>query len=142
MIDLNVTLIIQLVVVLILMVILSQMAFKPFLRLMFTRREWLNDMEKKTRELKQCLEEMMERYQEAMAMAQAQGIAIREEIRKESLQKEMEILQKAREEANSLLQELKAKIAQEMEIAKGQLQEKARELSRIMVERILGRSLS
>ncbi len=142
MIDLNVTLIIQLVVVLILMVILSQMAFKPFLRLMFTRREWLNDMEKKTRELKQCLEEMMERYQEAMAMAQAQGIAIREEIRKESLQKEMEILQKAREEANSLLQEMKAKIAQEMEIAKGQLQEKARELSRIMVERILGRSLS
>lgn len=142
MIDLNFTLIIQLVVVLILMVILSQMAFKPFLRLIYARREWINDMEKKTRELKQRLEEMMEKYQEAMAMAQAQGTAIREEIRKESLQKEMEILQQAREEANILLQEMKAKIAQETEFAKFQLQDRAKELSRNIVERVLGRSLS
>lgn len=142
MIDLNITLIIQLVVVLILMVILSQMAFKPFLQLIYARREWINDMEKKTKELKQRLEEMMEKYQEAMTLAQAQGTAIREEIRKESIQKEMEILQQAREEANILLQKMKAQIAQETEIAKGQLQEKAKELSRNIVERVLGRSLS
>ncbi|MGQ9694082.1 MAG: ATP synthase F0 subunit B [Thermodesulfobacteriota bacterium] len=142
MINLNLTLIIQLVVVLILMVILSQVAFKPFLRLMYARREWMNDMEKKTKELKQRLEEMMEKYQEAMAGAQAQGTAIREEIRQESLQKEMEILQQARKEANILLQEMKAKIAQETEIAKGELQERAKELSRTIVEKVLGRSLS
>ncbi len=142
MIDLNLTLIIQLVIVLVLMVILSQMAFKPFLRLIYARREWVNDMEKKTRELKERLEEMVEKYQEALALAQARGTAIREEIRKESLQREMEILKEAREEANLLLQEMKAKIAEETEMARGQLQERAKELSRNIVERILGRSLS
>lgn len=141
MIELNFTLIIQLIVVLVLMIILSQMAFKPFLQLIQARSKWLHNMEKKTREFKQQAEKMMEKYQEAITAALAQGAAIREEVRQESLRREMEILKQAREEANLLLREMKIKINQETEAAKSELQKRARELSQEIVEKILGRSL-
>jgi F-type H+-transporting ATPase subunit b len=83
----------------------------------------------------------MERYREAIAAAQAQGAAIREGIRKESLTKEMEILQKAMQEANRLIQEMKMKISEEVEAARAGLQFQAQNLSREIAEKILGRSL-
>lgn len=142
MIELNLTLIIQLAVVLGLMVILTQMAFSPFLRLIQARREWINNMEKKIRERQQRLEEMIEKYQEAMAAAQAQGAAVREEIRKETLKKEMEIMHQARTEANILLKEMKMKIIKEKEAAQAELHRRAQELSREIVEKILGRRVA
>lgn len=142
MIDLNLTLIIQLAVVLSLMVILSQIAFKPFLSLLQARKERIEGAEKRARELQQQAEELIERYREAISAAQAQGATIREEIRQESLAKEMEILQQAMEEANQVIKEMKMKIAEETELARRDLRLQAQNLSREITARILGRDLS
>jgi len=98
MIDLNFTVIFQLAIVLILLIALSNLAFKPFMRIVQHRKDWIEGAEKKARELQQCSEELMEQYRDSMSTAQAQGASIREEIRKEGITKEMEILQKAMEE--------------------------------------------
>ncbi|MDO8955411.1 MAG: ATP synthase F0 subunit B [Deltaproteobacteria bacterium] len=142
MIDLNLTLIIQLAVVLSLMVILSQIAFKPFLSLLQARKERIEGAEKRARELQQQAEELIERYREAISAAQAQGATIREEIRQESLAKEMEILQQAMEEANQVIKEMKMKIAEETGLARRDLRLQAQNLSREITARILGRDLS
>lgn len=142
MIDLNLTLIIQLAVVLSLMVILSQIAFKPFLSLLQARKERIEGAEKRARELQQQAEELIERYREAISAAQAQGATIREEIRQESLAKEMEILQQATEEANQVIKEMKMKIAEETGLARRDLRLQAQNLSREITARILGRDLS
>jgi len=141
MIELNLTMIIQLGIVLSLMVILSQVFFKPFLGILQERKNRVERAEKGARELHQRTEELMERYREAIAAAQAQGATIREEIRKESLAQEMEILQKAMEEANRLIQEMKMKISEEMGAARAGLQFQAQNLSHEIAEKILGRSL-
>jgi F0F1-type ATP synthase membrane subunit b/b' len=83
----------------------------------------------------------MERYRESISSAHAQGATIREKIRKESLAKEMEILQKAVEEANRSIQEMKKRISDEMEGARAGLQLQAQNLSREIAKKILGRSL-
>ncbi len=142
MIDLNLTLIIQLAVVLSLMVILSQIAFKPFLSLLQARKERIEGAEKRARELQQQAEKLIERYREAISAAQAQGATIREEIRQESLAKEMEILQQAMEEANQVIKEMKMKIAEETGLARRDLRLQAQNLSREITARILGRDLS
>jgi F-type H+-transporting ATPase subunit b len=142
MIDLNLTLIIQLAVVLSLMVILSQIAFKPFLSLLQARKERIEGAEKRARELQQQAEELIERYREAISAAQAQGATIREEIRQESLAKEMKILQQAMEEANQVIKEMKMKIAEETGLARRDLRLQAQNLSREITARILGRDLS
>ena len=142
MIDLNFTIIIQLAVVLSLMVILSQVAFKPFLNLLQARRERIEGAEERAREIEQRAEKLTERYREAISAAQAQGATIREEIRQESLAKEMEILQKAMEEANQIIKGIKMKIAEETGLARAELRLQAQNLSRVITARILGRPLS
>ncbi len=141
MIELNFTVIIQLAILLILMVALSKIVFKPFLRALQERRDWVEGAEKKARELQQRMEELMERYRDSMSAAQAQGAAIRDEIRKEGLTKETEILQKAMEEANRFLEGMKAKVQEESQNARASLKLQAQNLSREMAEKMLGRSI-
>jgi len=141
MIELNFTLIIQLAIVLSLMGVLSQVLFKPFLSTLQERKEQVEGSEKKARELQLRTEELMERYREAIAAAQAQGATIREEIRKGSLAAEIEILQKAMEKANHSIQQIKNKIAEETGSARTALKIQAQNLSREIAEKILGRSL-
>jgi F-type H+-transporting ATPase subunit b len=141
MIELNFTVIFQLAIVLILMVALSGMVFKPFLRVLQERRDWVEGAEKKARELQQRTEELIERHRDSMNAAQAQGASVREEIRKEGLAREAEILQKALEEANRFLEEMKAKIQEESQTARAGLRLQARNLSREIAAKMLGRSI-
>ena len=142
MIELNFTLIIQLVIVLSLMAILTQILFKPFLGVLQERRNRIGGAEKRAKDLQQQAEELIERYREAIAAGQAQGAGIRDEIRKTSLAEETEILQKAMGEANRLIQEMKAKVAEEARAARTDLRLQAQNLSREITEKILGRSVS
>jgi F-type H+-transporting ATPase subunit b len=104
------------------------------------RKERVRRAEEEARELQHRSEELMERYREAISAAHAQGATIREKIRKKSLAKEMEILQKAMEEANRSIQEMRMKISGEMEAARAGLQFQAQNLSSEIAEKILGRS--
>ena len=141
MIELNFTVILQLAIVLILVVALSNIVFKPFLGVLQERRDWVEGAEKKARELQQRMEELMERYRDTLATAQAQGANIREEIRKESLAREMEILQKAMDEANRFLGEMKTKVQEESQTARASLRLHAQNLSREIAEKVLGRTI-
>jgi len=141
MIELNFTLIIQLVIVLSLMAILTQILFKPFLSVLQERRNRIEGAEKRAKDLQQQAEELIERYREAIASGQAQGAGIRDEIRKTSLAEETEILQKAMDEANRLIQEVKTRISEEARAARVDLRLQAHNLSREITEKILGRSV-
>jgi F-type H+-transporting ATPase subunit b len=141
MIDLNLTVIFQLAIVLILMVALSSLVFKPFLRVVEERKDWIQGAEKKARDLHQRSEELMERYRDSISAAQAQGASIREELRKEGLSKETEVLQKAMEEANQFLEEMKGKIQEESRKVRTGLRLQAQTLSRELAEKMLGRSI-
>jgi F-type H+-transporting ATPase subunit b len=141
MIELNFTLILQLAIVLILLVALSNAVFKPFLGVLLERRNWIEGAEKKARELQQRTEELMEQYRDAMAAAQAQGTNIREEIRRESLVREMEIVQKAMDDSARFLGEMKGKIQEESQIARASLRLQAQNVSREIAQKVLGRTL-
>jgi len=141
MIELNLTLILQLVIVLGLMGILTQLVFNPFMTVLEERRNRIDDAEEKAKNLQQQADELIERYREALAAAQAQGANIRDEIRKISLSEEMTILQKAMDDANRVIQEVKKKIAEDAQAARADLRYQAQNLSRAITEKILGRSV-
>jgi len=141
MIDLNFTLIFQLFIVLTLMVILGQVVFKPFLKILQERKDRVEKAGKKARELQQLTSELMVNYREGLAAAQAQEAMILQNIRKESTNKEVEILQKAMEESNLFIQQMKEKIAEESNVARATLREQSQNLSYEIAEKILGRTL-
>jgi F-type H+-transporting ATPase subunit b len=105
------------------------------------RRNRIEGAEQKAKDLQQQADELIERYREAIAAAQAQGASIRDEIRKTSLAEETAILEKAMGEANRLIQEIKGKIGEESRTARADLRFQAQNLSREITEKILGRSL-
>ncbi len=142
MINLNLTMLVQLAILLALMIILSQVAFRPFLGLLQARKDRIEGEERQARELKDRTQQMMDRYREAIAAAQAKGAGMREEMRKESMSQESSILQKAMQEAGQLMDKMKAKISEETEAAKSGLRAQAQNLSREIAEKILGRNLS
>jgi F-type H+-transporting ATPase subunit b len=141
MIELNFTLIIQLVIVLSLMGILTRMVFKPFINVLQERKNRIEGTEQKAKDLQQQADELIERYREAITAAQAEGASIRDEIRKTSMIEEMAILEKAMGEANRLIQEVKGRITEESRTARVDLRFLAQNLSREITEKILGRSL-
>jgi F-type H+-transporting ATPase subunit b len=141
MIDLNLTLIIQLAVVLTLMVVLTRILFKPFLQVLEERRNRIEGAEKRARDLQQEADRLIERYREAIAAGQAQGAGIRDEIRKTSLTEEAEILRKAMEESARLIREMKARIAADAQSAREDLRLQARNLSREITAKVLGRAI-
>jgi F-type H+-transporting ATPase subunit b len=141
MIAINFTFMIQLAIVLGLMVIFSQVVFKPFLAILQERRDRLTEAERKARSLQQQTEELVKKYRDGISAAQIQGAMIREAIRKESLAQETEALQKAAAEANRRIQGMKEKIAEETEATRVTLRSQAQNLSREIAERILGRSV-
>jgi F-type H+-transporting ATPase subunit b len=141
MIELNFTLIIQLVIVLSLMGILTRMVFKPFINVLQERKNRIEGTEQKAKDLQQQADELIERYREAITAAQAQGASIRDEIRKTSTVEEMAILEKAMGEANRLIQEVKGRITEESRTARVDLRFLAQNLSREISEKILGRSM-
>jgi F-type H+-transporting ATPase subunit b len=140
-IGLDKTAIFQLAIVLILMAALSNIVFKPFLKVLQARKDWVEGAERRARELQQRTEELMEKYRDTMAAAQAEGTTLREEIRKEGLAKEMEILQMAMEDANRFLEEMRAKIQEESQVARASLRLHGQSLSRDLAEKMLGRSI-
>jgi F-type H+-transporting ATPase subunit b len=121
--------------------ILTQILFKPFLGVLQERRTRIEGAEKRAKDLQQQAEELIERYREAIAAGQAQGAGIRDEIRKTSLAEETEIQQKAMDQANRLIQEVKARIAEEARAVRTDLRLQAQNLSREITEKILGRSV-
>jgi F-type H+-transporting ATPase subunit b len=141
MINLNYTIIIQLAIVLGLMVILSKIVFNPFLAVLQKRKDQIDGAEKKALELQERANDLLERYREAMAAAQAQGATILEGIRKESLAKESEILKKSMEDSNQMIRQIQQRISAEIEEARTDLQMKTQTLSREIAEKVLGRSL-
>jgi F-type H+-transporting ATPase subunit b len=141
MIELNITLIFQLAIVLILMVVLSGLVFKPFLGVLQARRDWVEGAEKKARELQQRTHELMEQHRDSMSAAQAQGASVRDEIRKEGLAREADILQKAQKEANRFMDEMKGKIQEESQAARAGLRIQAQNLSREIAAKMLGRNI-
>ncbi len=141
MIDLNLTVILQLAIVLVLMILLADFLFKPFMKVVEGRKDWVEGAERKARELQQRMDELMERYKDAMAAAQAEGTNLRESIRRESLAKEMEILRRASDEAGGFLEDMKKKIAEETEQARATLRQQAQNLSKQIAEKILGRAI-
>jgi F-type H+-transporting ATPase subunit b len=141
MIELNLTFIIQLVIILSLMGILTQIVFKPFMTVLQERRNRIEGAEQRAKDLQQQAAELVERYREAITAAQAQGAGIRDEIRKTSMIEEMAILEKAMGEADRLIQEVKGRIAEETRSARVDLRFQAQNLSREITEKILGRSV-
>jgi F-type H+-transporting ATPase subunit b len=142
MLDIDWTLPIALVSVIIFLVLMNKILFKPLMQFMDARDKGIrDDLEEATR-LRQQAEGALTSYESALGTARRdmaeQAIAVQRAMDA----KQREQIEQARHEANTLVADAQATIARETQEARTRLAAEARELARLVVAKLMGREVT
>jgi F-type H+-transporting ATPase subunit b len=142
MLDIDWTLPVALVSVIVFLVLMNKILFKPLLQFMDARDKGIrDDLEEATR-LRQQAEGALTSYESALGTARRdmaeQAIAVQRAMDA----KQREQIEQARHEANTLVADAQATIARETQEARTRLAAEARELARLVVAKLMGREVT
>ena len=141
MVDLNATLIAQIINFAILVAILAKFAYKPLVKTLEERQNRIaGDLENAERERK-LAENLKREYQDQLAQARTQAQAIVEKATKLADQTKEEILTEARNENARLLKAAQEEIAREKESAVAEMRKEMVTLSVAAASKIIGQNM-
>jgi len=122
--DLNATLIAQIINFLILVAILSKVAYKPLMKALADRQARIADSLETADQERSAAEQLKREYMEQLAQARVQAQAIVDKATKLAEETKEEIMQEARTEHARLLKEAREEIAREQQRAIAELKTK------------------
>lgn len=139
MIEINLTIVIQVVQFLFLLFILNRFLFRPTIDLIEEREQKITTWEEETKTFHESMHERLQSYEnqilEAKAQAQEQQALVTAELKEEEDKK----LEAVSEEALSIVVSTREKLQEETELLRGQLREQVEEMSQLVTEKVLGR---
>ncbi len=141
MVELNLTILIQVVNFLVLMFILNVLLYKPILKVMDSRSKQILQSEDEVKELNLTIERKMAEYEATIQKAKMEAMGQRNEILQEGAKVSKEILDGARGEIAGMMDQFQQKMNAEMEKARKILGTQSRSISTEIAEKVLGRSL-
>jgi F-type H+-transporting ATPase subunit b len=141
-IQINITLIIQIINFLVFMLLLNALLYKPVVAKIRERETRIRKDREKAAELDQQVQEQEKRHQEELAVARQQGALEKNALTAEAKKKEAAILDKARLEAARIVEDMKASIRVEAEQVRKALDTEMAPLAQSIFEKILGRPVS
>ncbi|MPL68972.1 ATP synthase subunit b, sodium ion specific [bioreactor metagenome] len=141
MIDLNGTLIAQIINFLILVAILTKVAYKPLMKALQERQERIAASIDQADRDKEAAEQLKREYQEQLAMARAEAQAIVEKATRLAEQTKDEIVAAARAEHAKLLKEAQVEIDRERQLALSELRGEVVALSMAAASKIIEKNL-
>lgn len=141
-INLNVTLLIQVVNFLILIALLSKFLFKPLTKFLADRAAGIAQSLVEAKAARESVARAGEAHKAQILATQREAAALREQVQREVEAERQRLLQASREETQRLLAEARAAIEAETRRARSVLREEAVALSLAAAERLLGRALT
>lgn len=142
MIEINASLLIQLINFLVLLFILNAILYKPILAKMKERRDLVEGDLKKAEELEQKVKDQEAKHQEELAKARQTAAQEKADLMSDAKSKEADILDKARAEASKIVEDMKSSIDSQAETVRQGLKDQMAPLAGSMAEKVLGRSVS
>ena len=139
MIELNYTILIQMIIFIGLILISNQIFYKPIFQVLDRRKELIDGNLEKARELRVKAEEFFKQYEEKLLEARQKAVAIVNEARMAAQEAQKEALSKARAEMEEMLAGLKKELEKEKEAARETLRQTAKVLAILIAEKIAGR---
>lgn len=139
MIEINLTIVIQVIQFLLLLFFLNWFLFRPTINLIEEREKKITTWKEETKNFHKSMQARLQSYEnqivEAKVDAQAQQELVTEELQKEGDKK----LEAVSEEAVRIVASTREKLQQETELLRGQLRKQAEEMSQLVAEKVLGR---
>jgi F-type H+-transporting ATPase subunit b len=142
MVEINLTIVIQVLQFLIVVFILNRLLFKPISRVMAERQEKISAWEEKTQNSQETARLKLESYENQLRDEKAQAQEGQELLTNELQQQEEENLRAVSEEASRLVASTQEAIEEETERLRAELRQQAAELSLMLAEKVLGRKVS
>lgn len=141
-INLNMTLLVQMVNFLILIVLLHRFLYKPLTQFLATRADGIKRSLEEAKAAREAATNAQQEYEARIAATRREAAALRESAVREVEEERQRLLKVSRDEAARLLTEAKAQIEQEVKRAKAELRAEVVGLSLGVAERLIGRSLT
>ncbi|MGB6066574.1 MAG: ATP synthase F0 subunit B [Desulfomonilaceae bacterium] len=142
MIQLNITLLIQVINFLVLLVLLDVLLYKPVMAKIREREAQIRKDQEKATELEQRVLDQENRHQQELAKARQTAAQEKMALLAESKKKEADILEKARTQASRIVDDMKAAIQRDAEEVRKGLKAQMTPLARSITEKVLGRAIS
>ena len=141
-INLNMTLLVQMVNFLILIVLLQRFLYKPLTQFLATRADGIKRSLEEAKAAREAAAKAQQEYEARIAATRREAAALRESAVREVEEERQRLLKVSRDEAARLLTEAKAQIEQEVKRAKAELRAEVVGVSLGVAERLIGRSLT
>lgn len=139
MIEINLTIIIQVVQFLILIIILNRFLFRPTIYQIEEREKKITGWEEESKNCHQSMQARLQSYEKQILEAKVQAQE-KQELMTDALKEEEEKkVAAASEEAFLIVSSTREKLQKETEVLRVQLREQAEEMSQLVTEKVLGR---
>jgi F-type H+-transporting ATPase subunit b len=136
--DLDITIVGQIVFILFLLVILKPLLFDPMLKLFEEREKRIEGARLQARKMDEASAGALTKYDAEMQRARASGNVERDKLRAQGTKEETEILGKVRESTSKTLEEGRSRLAEEAKQVRRALQADSAAIGRQLAARILG----
>lgn len=141
MLDIDWTLPVSLVSVVIFLVLMNKLLFKPLMQFMEARSKGIRDDLEEAARLRQQADDALATYESALGIARRDMGEEAAAMQRALDAKQREQIEQARTAANTLVAEAQATIARETDEARHRLTATARELARLVVVKLIGREV-
>lgn len=138
MLDLNITLLIQLGNFLITIIVLNILLIRPLRKVMRERRELMDGLGSDAEGFETKAKARLDNYEAQLAEARRQAAANREEGRGEGMREQQAVLDSAQKEAQGILAEARAKLDAEAQNSLAELRGRVGDYSQQLAARVLG----
>lgn len=141
MLDIDWTLLGALVSVIVFLVLMNKLLFRPLLQFMEAREKGIHDDLEAAAQLRQQAGSALTTYESALAAARREMTEQAAAVLHSMETKQREQIEQARAEANALVAEAQATIARETQEARLRLADEARALARLVAAKLIGREV-
>jgi len=141
MVEVNSTLVIQMINFFLLIFLLNILLYKPILKIIEKRRNMMEKSDEETKSLHEAVEKKVVEYEEKLHLARMEAMNQRDQIKGEGAEKGRQIIEEAKEEISKMVEGFKEKLERERGEARSILQDRTKEIAVEISEKILGRGI-
>lgn len=141
MIDLDISLWVEVISVLVLMGILNAMLFKPIRHMLEERKLKMDSIQGEVERFTRNAEQLLDSFNKKLAEARKAGQAERERMKSEARKMEHELLESSSKEADETKQRLIAELSAQIDSARKELSAKSDMFAVEIAQKLLGRAI-
>jgi F-type H+-transporting ATPase subunit b len=141
MVNLDYTMLVQMVNFILMIFILNAILYKPILEMIDKRKEQMDKSDREVKRLREEVEQKLAEYEEKVRLAKLEALEQRNAIVKEGADLAKSTIEAVRSEIPVLMEQFNAKMGKEVEAARAILLSQSRKISLEIAEKVLGRSI-